>query len=234
MLQPLHVCGIIDITLIKPFYCVSAASILRHKAGQDDHISVPVFSRWRTWRQWEKKTKIIKLSPSLNHSCCNISVYCSNKAVWSENIMMEILTDNDRQINLRVWTLLLSWFDLSADVTTKIFTGDVLYNQGTVRWNTQSVGFRCGLFTNLPESNQPYCCESRLTVDPGGAATVIEVIDHVFTRQSDFISNSDSELGGMLSRCLWWEDKREMNELKLVTLLFLFHQPTLFPSQLVS
>lgn len=112
-----------------------------------------------------------------------------------KNIMNEILTVNNGQIDIKLWNF-ISWFDLSARVTASILDCDLVYNQRTVCCNTQPGWLRSNIFVNLPMSGQLYCCcVCQTTEGPGSTVTVILTMCHIFTRQSEVITNYDDKDG---------------------------------------
>lgn len=115
-----------------------------------------------------------------------------NILVWAEKIMNEILTVNNGKIDIKLWNF-ISWFDLSARVMASILNCDLVYNQRTVFTNTQPGWLSSNIFVNLPMSGQLYYCRVCWTTEgPGSTVTVILTMCHIFTRQSEVITNYDN------------------------------------------
>lgn len=132
-------------------------------------------------KRWEKKL--------FNHS---IEYFNVSRTVWAEKIMNEILTVNNGKIDIKLWNF-ISWFDLSARVTASILNCDLVYNQRTVFTNTQPGWLSSNIFVNLPMSGQLHYCRVCWTTEgPGSTVTVILTMCHIFTRQSEVITNYDN------------------------------------------
>lgn len=131
---------------------------------------------------------------------------CSNKTVFqSWKLQNVILTRDNSQIIVSVFTVSFSWFEVSAAVATIILSCNRLYNQRAVRIKRQSVWFNAGVFMNLPFFKQRYWF-AWMSVDPGCTFASVLSVGHIFTRQIDLNSRCDSKGFGLNSS---WRGNKE-------------------------
>ena len=145
-----------------------------------------------------------------NQGIVTYSIFCSNKrsAVWKENIVGWILTDKNLQMDHGLSNSSKSWSEPPAVVRPSIIECDRVYDQWTRLCNTQSVGSICGVNSNLPCSNQLYCCCSLWTgEEPVSIFTSVLRICHIFTRQNGCFSMCYTKMTVLPGQCCWKDDR---------------------------